>query len=136
MISSLRLTALMLGVGIYLCLGLLFAGLFFLGSYFYPFTFSAHDPVMFIGGQVVRTAIIALGAYYVAKKSAPVSLFNVLVYALIVIVAVLIVSLFNPESFLLERLLSMVGALAGSYLGYSFFKDGQREIILSEKADE
>jgi hypothetical protein len=126
-IASLRLLPLMLGIGCYLCLGLLVGGLFFIGAYFYPFIFTPDIPAVFISGQVVRTLIIAFGAYIVSKKSAPVSLFNVIIYTATVATAVFIVSLFNPDAFILERLLSAFGAVAGAYLGYSFYKDGQSQ---------
>lgn len=127
MIASLRLTALMLGMSVYLCFGLLMAGVLAGYAYFYPFAFNPDNPYLFVGGQIFRTLVIALGGYFVAKKAAPVGLFNVIVYASIIAISVFIVSLFSQDSFYLERILSAVTTGFGAYLGYSFFKDGQSE---------
>lgn len=136
MIASLRLTALTLGVSLYLCVGLVMGAIFTVLSYYYPFALSFDNSYTFVCDQILRTLVIALGGYIVAKKAAPVALFNVIVYGSVIVTSVFIVSLFSENSFYLERVLSAMSAVLGSYLGYSFFKDSQNDKVIGNSTGE
>lgn len=119
-----KIKGLLMGMGLYLVLGVAYESVKIGLFYFYPVFLSNTHEAFFVVGQLFHTAVIALAAYVIGVKSSENERkASIIFFTAVLLVASVIAYFYAGNASLPELGLSLASVAAGIYLGRDYYSD-------------